>query len=96
MQFAQMFPDFQIVSPLVSKLCQRVDTIVAPLARKLSWSHFIEELPLKEPLQFEFYLTMAANFKAVLGLLFFVTGMEKIKKFAIKMHFFVFTDRFWQ
>ena len=46
MQFAQLFPDFQIVSQL---------------ATKLSWSHFIEVLPLKEPLQREFYLTMAAN-----------------------------------
>ena len=45
MQFAQTFPDFQIV---------------AQLATKLSWSHFIEVLPLKEPLQREFYLTMAA------------------------------------
>ena len=46
MQFAQLFPDFQIVSQL---------------ATKLFWSHFIEVLPLKEPLQREFYLTMAAN-----------------------------------
>lgn len=35
--------------------------IVAQLATKLSWSHFIEVLPLKEPLQREFYLTMAAT-----------------------------------
>ena len=34
--------------------------IVAQVATKLSWSHFIEVLPLKEPLQREFYLTMAA------------------------------------
>lgn len=46
MQFAQTFPDFQIV---------------AQLATKLSWSHFIEVLPLKEPLQREFYLMMAAS-----------------------------------
>jgi len=45
MQFAQNFPDKQIVSPL---------------ATKLSWSHIIEVLPLKEPLQSEFYLTMAS------------------------------------
>ena len=45
MQFAQMFPDFQIVSPLVSKL---------------SWSHFLIVMPLKDELQREFYLTMAA------------------------------------
>ena len=46
MQFAQMFPDFQIVSTLLSKL---------------SWSHFLIVMPLKDELQREFYLTMAAN-----------------------------------
>ncbi len=46
MQFAQMFPDIQIVSPLVSKL---------------SWSHFLIVMPLKDELQREFYLTMAAS-----------------------------------
>lgn len=46
MQFAQTFSDFQIV---------------APLARKLSWSHFVIVMPLKDELQREFYLTMAAN-----------------------------------
>ena len=46
MQFAKLMPDCQIV---------------AQLATKLFWSHFIEVLPLKEPLQREFYLTMAAN-----------------------------------
>ena len=46
MQFAQTFPDFQIV---------------APLARKLSWSHFLVVMPIKDELQREFYLTMAAN-----------------------------------
>ena len=45
MQFAQMFPDIQIVSPLVSKL---------------SWSHFLIVMPLKDEIQREFYLTMAA------------------------------------
>ena len=45
MQFAQLFPDLEIVSPL---------------ATQLSWSHFIEVLPLKDGLQREFYLTMAA------------------------------------
>lgn len=45
MQFARLMPDSKIVSQL---------------ATKLSWSHFIEVLPLKEPLQREFYLTMAA------------------------------------
>ena len=44
MQFAQIFPDFQIVSPLVSKL---------------SWSHFLIVMTLKDELQREFYLTMA-------------------------------------
>ena len=45
-QFAQEFPDWQIVSPLVSKL---------------SWTHFLTIMALKDPLQREFYLTMAAN-----------------------------------
>ena len=45
MQFAQIFPDFQIV---------------APLARKLSWSHFQIVMPFKDALQREVYLTMAA------------------------------------
>ena len=46
MQFAQVFPDFQIVSPLVSKL---------------SWTHFLTVMTLKDDLQREFYLTMAAT-----------------------------------
>jgi predicted nuclease of restriction endonuclease-like (RecB) superfamily len=46
MQFAQIFPDFQIVSPLVSKL---------------SWTHFLTVMPLKDELQREFYLTLAAS-----------------------------------
>ena len=33
--------DFKIVSPLVSKLCQRVDTIVAPGARQLLSPHYL-------------------------------------------------------
>ena len=45
-QFATLFPDEQIV---------------AQLARKLFWSHFIEVLPLKDSLQREFYITMAAS-----------------------------------
>ncbi|MEI6091285.1 MAG: PDDEXK nuclease domain-containing protein [bacterium] len=44
MQFAQLFSDFQIVSQA---------------ATQLSWSHFIELLPLKDELQREFYITMA-------------------------------------
>lgn len=48
MQFANLFADEQIV---------------AQAARKLSWSHFIEVLPLKDDLQREFYITMAASGK---------------------------------
>lgn len=48
MQFAQEMPDEQIV---------------AQLATQLSWSHFVEVLPLKEPLAREFYLTMSATSK---------------------------------
>lgn len=43
MQFAELLPDFRIVSEL---------------ATQLSWSHFIEILPLKNELQREFYLQM--------------------------------------
>ena len=46
MQFANLFAEEQIV---------------AQAARKLSWSHFIEVLPLKDDLQREFYITMAAS-----------------------------------
>lgn len=46
MQFAMEFPDREIVSHL---------------ATQLSWSHFVEILPLKDSLKREFYLTMAAN-----------------------------------
>ena len=46
MKFAKLFPDFQIV---------------AQLARQLYWSHFVEVLPLKDDLQREFYLTLAAS-----------------------------------
>ena len=35
--------------------------IVAQVATKLFWSHFIEVLPLKNPLQREFYITLAAS-----------------------------------
>lgn len=44
-QFAISFPDEQIVSQL---------------ATQLSWSHFIEVLPIKDGLAREFYITMAA------------------------------------
>ncbi len=43
MQFAQVFPDEQIV---------------ASAMRQLSWSHFMELIPLKQPLQREFYAEM--------------------------------------
>ena len=46
MQFAELFPDFQIV---------------APLARQLSWSHFLILFPIKDPLSREFYLTMSVS-----------------------------------
>jgi predicted nuclease of restriction endonuclease-like (RecB) superfamily len=39
-QFAEVFPD---------------EAIVSPLATQLSWSHFIEILPLKQPLEREYY-----------------------------------------
>jgi len=45
MQFARLFP------------CEK---IVAQIATKLSWSHFIEVLPLKDSLKQEFYLTLSA------------------------------------
>ena len=48
MQFASLFTDEQIV---------------AQAARQLSWSHFVEVLPLKDDLQREFYITMAASGK---------------------------------
>ena len=48
MQFAQEFPDFEIVSQI---------------ATKLFWSHIVEVLPLKDGLQREFYLTLAASEK---------------------------------
>lgn len=46
MQFASTFPDLEIVTPLVSQL---------------SWSHFLQVIPLKDSIQREFYLTMAAE-----------------------------------
>ena len=39
-QFAEVFPD---------------EAVVAALSRQLSWSHFIEILPLKQPLEREYY-----------------------------------------
>lgn len=46
MQFASMFPDIKIVTPLVTQL---------------SWSHFLMVMPIKDSLAREFYLTMAAS-----------------------------------
>ena len=43
MQFASLFPDIQIVTPLVTQL---------------SWTHFLLVMPIKDPLAREFYLTM--------------------------------------
>lgn len=42
-QFAEVFPDEQIVVSLI---------------RELSWTHFLALLPLKKPLQREFYAEM--------------------------------------
>ena len=46
MQFASVFPDIQIVAPLVGKL---------------SWSHFLQVIPIEDTLARNFYLTMAAD-----------------------------------
>lgn len=46
MQFASLFPDVQIVSTV---------------STQLYWSHFLEVILLKDDLQREFYLTMAAS-----------------------------------
>lgn len=43
MQFAEVFPD---------------QKIVATLSRELGWSHFVELIPLKKPLQRDFYAEM--------------------------------------
>ena len=37
--------------------------IVSQVATQLTWSHFIEVLPLKDDLQREFYITMAVSGK---------------------------------
>jgi predicted nuclease of restriction endonuclease-like (RecB) superfamily len=46
MQFAEQFPDLEIVSPL---------------ATQLSWSHFVELMPIKDEKARLFYATEAAN-----------------------------------
>lgn len=46
MQFASVFPDIKIVAPLVGKL---------------SWSHFLQVIPIEDDLARHFYMTMAAD-----------------------------------
>ena len=46
MQFSSRFPDLQIVTPLVAQL---------------SWSHFLQVMPIEDDLARNFYLTMAAD-----------------------------------
>ncbi len=46
MQFAQLFPDYKIVSAV---------------STQITWSHVVEILPLKDELQREFYLTLSAS-----------------------------------
>lgn len=46
MQFASVFPNLQIVAPLV---------------RQLSWSHFLQVIPIDDDLARNFYLTMAVD-----------------------------------
>lgn len=46
MQFASLFPDLEIVTPVVTQL---------------SWTHFLTIMSVKDPLAREFYLTMAAS-----------------------------------
>ena len=45
-QFAELFPDEKIVSAV---------------STQISWSHFVEVLPLKDCIQREFYLTLASS-----------------------------------
>ena len=46
MKFAKLFPNKQII---------------ATASQQLSWSHFVEVIPLKDDLQREFYLTLASS-----------------------------------
>lgn len=46
MKFANVFPDIQIVAPVV---------------RQLSWSHFLQVISIEDDLKRQFYLTMAAD-----------------------------------
>ena len=43
------------------KMEQKNNTIVATASQQLSWSHFVEILPLRDDLQREFYLTLASS-----------------------------------
>lgn len=77
MQFAETFPDEQIV---------------ASATRQLSWSHFIELIPLKPPLQREFYAEMCRHEKwsvktlreKIDGMLYERTAISKKPKQLIK------------
>jgi len=70
MQFAQVFNDEQIVVPLI---------------RQLSWTHFITLIPIKDPLQREFYTQMSIHEswnvktlrKKIDGMLFERTAISK-------------------
>jgi predicted nuclease of restriction endonuclease-like (RecB) superfamily len=70
MQFAEQFPD---------------PNIVATLSQQLSWSHWVELLPLKDPLQRDFYAEMCRlehwsvrTLRAKIdGLLFERTGLSR-------------------
>ena len=46
MKFARLFPDIQIVAPLV---------------QQLSWTHFLQVMSIKDEIKREFYLTLAAS-----------------------------------
>ena len=48
MKFARLFPDIQIVAPLV---------------QQLSWTHFLQVMSIKDEIKREFYLTLAASEK---------------------------------
>lgn len=69
-KFAELFPDRQIVGTL---------------SRQLSWSHFVELLPLRDPLQREFYAEMCrverwsvrTLEKKIAGLLYERTALSK-------------------
>lgn len=77
MQFASCFEDEQIVSEV---------------ATQLSWSHFLEVLPLKNELEQEFYLTLASSEhwgtkrlrKEIDGMLYERTAISKKSDKAVK------------